>query len=125
MGLMKLRYIDETTRNWHAGMLSFIGQRVTGIALVLYLVLHLFSLHKVLVSGQEFRNMMAAYDTPLFHVAEWLLLVAVLFHMFNGLRIIVADWFGLTKLQRSMFWVAAAFTAAVSLGSIPYFFLWR
>jgi len=125
MNITKLRYVDETFKNWHVGMLSFLGQRITGLALVAYLLMHLLSLSSVLAGSDKFVAMMEAYNKPLYHIVEWLLLVAVVFHLLNGLRIIVADWFGITRLQRAMFWVVAVATAALCLGSIPYFFVWR
>jgi succinate dehydrogenase / fumarate reductase cytochrome b subunit len=125
MKLWKLDYVGETFKNWHGGMLSFVAQRITGLVLVLYLFLHLWSLSSILAGGGSFKDAMMAYETPLFRVGEWLLLVAVLFHMLNGLRIIVADWFGLTRLQRGMFWVAAVATVAICGASIPFFILWR
>lgn len=125
MNIKKLNYIEETSMNWHAGMISFIAQRVTGLALVLYLLLHILSLSSVMSSGENFKEMMESYNTFIFHVCEWLILAAVMFHMFNGIRIIIADWFGVTRLQRGMFWVSAIATAAVVLASVPFFFMWR
>lgn len=126
MKLAKINYVADARDNWHAGMVSFLLQRVTGILLVLYLVLHLFSLSSLLVSNERFEKTMNTYATGLlFHIAEWLLLVAVVFHMLNGLRIIAADWFGITRLQRSMFWLAVTGTVAICLVSVPYFFIWR
>jgi len=126
MGISKLNYVADAQQNWHAGMISFLAQRVTGLALTLYLVLHILSLSSVLISGEAFEKTMAAYASGLFfHIGEWLLLVAVVFHMLNGLRIIAADWFGITRLHRSMFWMAATATAAICLVSVPYFFMGR
>jgi succinate dehydrogenase / fumarate reductase cytochrome b subunit len=125
MKLFKLRYVDETFKNWHSGMLSFLAQRITGLLLVLYLLLHLVSLSSIGGGPDTFKASMKAYDTPFFRLMEWLLLMAVLFHMLNGLRIMAADWFGLTRLQRGMFWTVAIATIAACLASIPYFLLWR
>jgi len=132
MGISKLDYVGETFRNWHSGMLSFIGQRITGAAITFYLVMHIYSLASVLRGGTDataneaaFRAMMGSYDTPLFRAAEWLLLIAIVFHAFNGIRIVLADWLALTKLQRGMFYVVVAVTILVSAGAVPFFFLWR
>jgi succinate dehydrogenase / fumarate reductase, cytochrome b subunit len=125
MNIKKLNYVVETKNNWHVGMVSFVAQRITGLALVFYLIMHVISLSSILAGADQFKGMMESYNTPLFHVAEWLLLACVLFHMFNGLRVMFADWFGITRLQRGMFWVVAIATAAVCLASIPFFFMWR
>lgn len=120
-----LNYLRELALNGHEGMLSFLLQRVTGLGLVGYLVLHLFSLSTILGGGKKFEETLSAYDSPLFHVAEWLLLAAVVFHLFNGLRIVAVDWLGLTRHQGGLFWVSMGLSVVVVLGSIPFFFMWR
>jgi len=120
---MGLNYVKEAKLNWHAGMVSFLAQRISGVALVLYLVLHIFSLSSSQGGAEKFDQVMMGYaEGFLFHFVEWLLLIAVLFHMFNGLRIIAADWFGITHLQRGMFWVAGVLTGAIALASVVVFF---
>jgi len=120
---MGLDYVNETKLNWHAGMVSFIAQRISGVALVLYLVAHIFSLSSSQVGSEAFDKVMKGYAEGFFmHAVEWLLLVAVLFHMVNGLRIIAADWLGITHLQRGMFWVAGGLTGAIALASVVVFF---
>jgi succinate dehydrogenase / fumarate reductase cytochrome b subunit len=104
-------------------MVSFVAQRITGLALVLYLLLHILSLSTSLSGRESFDRTMTGYaQGMLFHAMEWLLLVAVLFHMFNGLRILLADWLGITHMQRGMFWVAGVLTGAVALASVVVFF---
>ena len=122
--MKKLGYIRETRLNLHEGMVSFLLQRITGLALVFYLLMHVTTLSSIFGGSSIFRRSLEAYDTPVFHFVEWALLAAVLFHMFNGLRIIIADWLGVTRAQRGMFWVAFLGTAAICLASIPFFF-WR
>ena len=88
MATNKLKYVEETSKNFHAGMLSFVFQRVSGLALVFYLIMHMYSLSSILGGTGSFKEMMDAYNSPLFHFAEWLVLAAVAFHMLNGIRII-------------------------------------
>jgi len=125
MARESLSYTRELAKNAHEGMLSFLLQRLTGLGLVAYLILHIFSLSSALGGEQKFRDSLSMYNSPLFHVLEWALLAAVVFHMFNGLRIVAVDWFGVTRYQRMLFWVAIAASAVVVLGSIPFFFMWR
>ena len=119
---MRLNYVTEFFRNPNIGMFSFIGQRVTGIALTLYLVLHLYSVGSVVQGTRSFNDMMNSYDTPFGHTLEWLLLVCVLFHMFNGLRIVVVDWLHLVKVQKPLFWGGMALTFVISVISLYFFF---
>lgn len=85
-----------------AGMWSWLAHRVTGILLVLYLLIHLWGLH--------FRQYV---QTPLDPVFLYLisrdflviLLVLIVFHAFNGVRILAVDLGGSIRLQRWIFWV--------------------
>lgn len=116
---MRLNYVTEWCRNPRPGMASFLLQRVTGLGLLAYLLIHLYSIGMGRLGGKPaFDATMKIYDTPLFHVLEWLLLIAVLFHLLNGLRLVAADLLALTRAHRPMFWgvvVAVVVAAAVSV----------
>jgi succinate dehydrogenase / fumarate reductase cytochrome b subunit len=125
---MKLNYLKEWLLNPRAGMASFLLMRITGIGLVLYVFLHLYSLGAARIAGggaagkAAFDGVMSAYNTPLFHAVEYALLLCVLLHMFNGIRIVLLDWLQLTRSHRPMFWGAIALVAAVALVSFAAFF---
>jgi succinate dehydrogenase / fumarate reductase cytochrome b subunit len=52
---------------------------------------------------------------------EVVLVAAIAFHAFNGLRVIAVDFFkGGTKHHKTLFWVAMGLWAVVMVG-----FLWR
>lgn len=77
---------------WHAGSLAWILHRITGLALLGYLFVHIWALRSLTRGEQVFTGEMELFTTPLFKVAEWLLFAVVLFHALNGLRIVLVDF---------------------------------
>ena len=88
-------------RNWvknnlnykkNAGSWAWIFHRITGLALIGYLFLHIYSLSPLSQGREAFNSFISHYTTPFFMVLEWLLFAVVLFHAFNGIRIVLVDW---------------------------------
>jgi succinate dehydrogenase / fumarate reductase, cytochrome b subunit len=104
----------------YAGMLGFWIQRLTGIGLLVYLFLHVHTIH-LLRDPTEFDKAIAQFRAPLFKLGEIGLLGAVILHALNGIRITMVDLgYGLTK-QRSVFWWFAVGVGLVIFlaGAIP------
>lgn len=102
------------------GFFSFLLRRVTGLVLVLYLLLHIWVLSSVIDGGASFNERMAILNTPAFKIGEILLLAAVFFHGFDGLRLLIVNWFKVTDKRKSLFWTAFVMTAImVAAGGIP------
>lgn len=92
---------------WKTGMCAWILHRATGIGLAIYLPLHIYvtsSLH----SPEKFDQVMGFLNLPFFKLVEIALLGAVLYHALNGVRILIIDWFGGTRVQAQMFWILMA-----------------
>ncbi|MBV6479382.1 MAG: Succinate dehydrogenase 2 membrane subunit SdhC [Ignavibacteria bacterium] len=94
-----IRTFDQ--KNWISQNLSYkkdtgswawIFHRISGIALIAYLFLHVYSLSPLAQGETAFNNKMQVYMTPFFMVVEWILFAFVLFHSLNGLRIVIVDW---------------------------------
>jgi succinate dehydrogenase / fumarate reductase, cytochrome b subunit len=102
------------------GFISFLLRRVTGIALVLYLFTHLWVIGSALQGQQAFDVRLAAVQTPFFKVAEVALLAAVFYHAFDGLRLLLVNWFKVTDYRRSLFYAAFGMAALMTLaGAVP------
>lgn len=89
---------------WKTGMWAWVFHRASGIALALYLPMHIYvvsSLH----DPAKFDKVMAFVSQPLFKLAEIALLGAVIYHSLNGVRILIIDWFGGTRSHDKVFWV--------------------
>src|SRR5437763_14230015 len=90
----------------YSGMLAFVIQRVTGLGLLFYLFLHVHTIH-MLRDPAAFQAALAQFGQPLFKLGEILLLLPVILHALNGIRITMVDLgVGLDR-QRQVFWYFA------------------
>ncbi len=85
------------------GMFAWILHRVTGIGLAIYLPMHIYATSS-LQDPAKFDQVMAFLNQPLFKIAEIALLGAVIFHSLNGVRILIIDWFGGTRVHAKWFY---------------------
>jgi len=92
---------------WKAtGMWAWLLFRISGLILVLYLFAHII----VISTGQwgPFNEWMEAFHTPVLVLLDLALVVAVLYHALNGVRIILMD-FGIgVHRHKIVFWSAMA-----------------
>jgi succinate dehydrogenase / fumarate reductase cytochrome b subunit len=93
--------------------------RISGAAIALYGMAHLVVISYGLAGGRAFDRIMELFQTPLFLALELLLLAAVIYHMLNGLRIILFDLGVGIRRQKPLFWGlmglgAVAMTLAVA-----------
>jgi len=91
----------------HTGTLAFIFHRISGIALIFYLPLHIWVTHFISSNPGQFDKIMVFLALPIFKFAEVALLGAILYHAMNGIRIILIDLDIIkTKVaQKAVFWV--------------------
>ena len=106
----KIRTFDQ--RNWISENLSYkkdsgswawILHRVTGIALIGYLFLHIYSLSPLTEGEVAFNNKMQTFTSPPFMILEWFLFAFVLFHSLNGIRIVIVDWANGAKYHKQLY----------------------
>src|SRR4051812_3307022 len=106
----------------YVGNVAFWIQRLTGIALVGYLILHVHTIHD-LQNPETFDAALKTFSTPLFKLGEIALLATVILHALNGVRLTMVDLgVGLTR-QRQMFWYFAVGCGLVLFlaGAVPMF----
>jgi len=92
-----------------SGSWAWIYHRISGIALIGYIFLHIYSLSPLTKGEIAFNQKMAAYSTPFFMFIEWLLFSFVLFHSLNGIRIVLVDWADGARYHKQLYrftWVA-------------------
>jgi len=65
--------------------------RLTGIGIFAFLALHIADVSLLAFSASVYNRVHLLYDTPPLRVFECALVLAVLFHTFNGLRLILTD----------------------------------
>src|SRR4051794_18247156 len=104
----------------YAGNLAFWIQRLTGLALVVYLLIHVHTIRD-LQDPERFDAALKTFRQPLFKLGEIGLLATVILHALNGIRLTLVDvGIGLNK-QRQMFWYFAIAVGAILFlaGAIP------
>jgi len=102
------------------GMWSWVLHRITGVAIFFFLLVHVLDTALVRLSPEAYNAVINTYKTPLIGVAELGLVVAILYHALNGLRIILIDfWRKGVKYQNVMFWVVVAIAFAVFAAFAP------
>lgn len=104
------------------GFISFLFRRVSGMALVLYLTLHIFAIGSVNAGTATFDETMNFLQQPLFKLAEIALLAAVVYHAFDGIRLLIVHYFDVADYRKSMFYaVLAVSVLLVIAGGVPIF----
>lgn len=102
------------------GFISFVLRRLTGVALVLYLFLHMWVIGSAISGPEVFDARLAAVQTTGFKFAEIALLAAVVYHAFDGIRLLIVHYFKVTEYRKSMFYAAFVVSALLTVaGGLP------
>jgi succinate dehydrogenase hydrophobic anchor subunit len=102
------------TRGWP--YLIAWGHRLTGILLVFYACLHVYTL-SLLEKPLQYNAKMQIFSSPFSVFLEWLLAIPVIFHALNGGRLILYESFGNRKDGVAIKWlVLLSAVYAVFLG---------
>lgn len=85
------------------GMWTWVAHRITGVMLFFFLFAHVIDTALVNVSPEAYNTALETYKTPVVALMEVGLVAGVLFHAFNGLRVIAVDfWSQGPRYQRHM-----------------------
>ncbi len=104
-------------------MVAWAVQRVTGLLLLFYLLLHVQTVGKLSAGPAAFDQALATFRSPFFKLLEIGLLGTVVLHALNGIRITLIDLgIGLER-QRQLFWGLAIGAGLLIFlaGAIPMF----
>ncbi|MGW9022465.1 succinate dehydrogenase, cytochrome b556 subunit [Leucobacter chromiiresistens] len=102
------------------GMWSWVLHRITGVSIFFFLLVHVLDTALVRVSPEAYNAVMSTYKTPVMGLGEAVLVAAIVFHAYNGIRIILVDyWSKGAKYQRTMFWVVMGLWAVTMAGFLP------
>ena len=104
------------------GFISFVLRRVTGVALVIYLFMHIWVIGSANSGPEAFNARLNFFQLPIFKLLEIGLLAAVVYHGFDGLRLLIVHYMGITEYRKSLFYAAFAVSALLTIaGGIPIF----
>ncbi len=107
-------------------MWSWALHRITGVTIFFFLFVHVLDTALVRVSPDTYNEAIETYKTPIVALMEMALVVVVLFHALNGVRVILVDfWSKGPKYQRLMLWIILAiwFLLAVPAIGRQFFYL--
>jgi succinate dehydrogenase / fumarate reductase cytochrome b subunit len=102
------------------GMWSWVLHRITGVAIFFFLLGHVLDTALIRVSPAAYDAVIGTYKNPIMGLGEIVLVAAITYHAFNGLRIILVDlWSWGTRHQRQLWWGVIGLWAITMLGFIP------
>jgi succinate dehydrogenase / fumarate reductase cytochrome b subunit len=100
--------------NWRGvGMWAWLLHRVSGLVLVAYLFAHIIVISQAQKGSETFDKLFKTLESPLFVVLDLVLLGAVLYHMMNGIRVLLFDFGVAIKKQKTVFYAVICVGIAV------------
>jgi succinate dehydrogenase / fumarate reductase, cytochrome b subunit len=105
-----LRSVVELVRyRGRLGQLEWAFHRISGLAVVLFLLVHIADTSTVHFAPSAYAFFVALYKNPFFGLGEIALAAAVIYHAMNGLRVIIMDfWPHLYARQALARWIVWA-----------------
>jgi len=82
----------ETLDRSRGGMWPWLGQRVTAVVIIVTIMVHLVLTHFVAIGQLSYDNIGERLASTVVLVNDVLLLVAVVYHALNGVRMVAIDW---------------------------------
>lgn len=109
-------------RKRKAGMWAYLLNRVTGIALVIYLYLHLTVLSTLARGPSAWNDFVSLAGSPFFLSLDVILLAGILIHGLNGIRLMLMSLGVGVKAEKVLFGglVAVAVVVLVAAGIRMY-----
>lgn len=74
------------------GQLAWVGHRLAGLGTLLFFITHVIDTSWVYFWPEGYRHAIALYRSVPFQIGELMLMLAVIYHAVNGLRITLMDW---------------------------------
>jgi succinate dehydrogenase / fumarate reductase cytochrome b subunit len=102
------------------GFISFALRRLTGVILSLYLLAHIWVIGAAISGAEAFDQRMETLSSPVTHIMEIFLLAAVIYHGFDGIRLLIVNRFRITDRRKSMWYAAFAVSVLLTIvGGLP------
>ncbi len=101
-------------------MWSWVLHRITGIAIFFFLLVHVLDTALIRLSPEAYDTVIGTYKNPIMGIGELVLVAAIAYHAYNGLRIIAVDlWPWATRHQRQLWWGVLGLWAVTLAGFAP------
>jgi succinate dehydrogenase cytochrome b556 subunit len=112
----------ETLDRSRGGMWPWLGQRVTAVVIIVTIMVHLVLTHYVAIGQLSYANIGARLAMTAVLVNDVLLLVAVVYHALNGVRMVALDWglsgSGARRGFDAFLWVVGAVAVVVGIWAL-------
>lgn len=97
------------------GQWAFLLHRLSGLAILFYLLLHVFSIGSFIFGNRFYMAIHTTYDLPVFRIGLIFVTAGVVYHALNGLRIIVMDFSGAGVAYQRQMWYGVLILSAVTM----------
>jgi succinate dehydrogenase / fumarate reductase cytochrome b subunit len=106
----------STVYRGKSGQWAFVGHRISGVLVFLFLLLHIVDVSLINLSAELYDEVHQLYGNVVLRLFEVGLLLALLFHSLNGLRLVAVDFFpGAVRNERRLLSAVVILTLAVGL----------
>ena len=103
----------------HRSYLAFLGHRLSGLALAVFLPLHFLALGLALEGAEALDRFLVFAELPLVKAAEWSLVVLLALHLFFGLRVLALEFTPWpSRTDPRLAWVVPGGAAALVVGLV-------
>jgi succinate dehydrogenase / fumarate reductase cytochrome b subunit len=118
-----------------SGMWSWLFHRVSGLGILLFLLVHIVDISLLAFGPNVYNESIRLFDSIVVRLLSLALVAAVFYHAFNGVRIVLIDfWSKGVRFQKAMFAIVMVLTIVVflpfvwyilapKLGSVAYWFV--
>ncbi|MGE5344279.1 MAG: succinate dehydrogenase, cytochrome b556 subunit [Candidatus Omnitrophota bacterium] len=87
------------------GSWAWMLHRLSGLGLIFYLSIHIWVINTLTYGESTFTRVTTFLGSPLFKLLEVGLWGIILFHAFNGVRVILVDFFRGTYVHKKLFYI--------------------
>ena len=106
-----------------SGMWSWLFHRVSGLAILIFLLLHIVDISLLSFGPTTYNNGILLFDSFIARLLSLALIGAILYHSFNGVRILLIDfWKKGSRYQKSLFAVVMVLTILVAIPAAYFVF---
>lgn len=99
------------------GMLNWVLHRISGVTIFFFLFVHVLDTAVVRIDPGAYDKVIETYKTPIIGLLEIGLVMAILFHALNGVRVVLVDfWSKGVQYQKAMSIVVWVVFLATGIG---------
>ncbi len=104
-----------------SGMWSWLLHRVTGVAILLFLLVHIVDITILGFGPTVYNNALQVFATPFVRLVSLALIASVLYHSFNGVRIMLIDFWPQGVKYQGALWVGVLALTLIGFVAMGYF----